>query len=89
MAPQPPEPLSDADAQMIARLQGAKGLQPRAWLRENKGVAIALGIYALFVLPIAGVLVFVENVDFGPAIVFGVIFAPLGMLRLWLRWRRD
>lgn len=82
--------MSDPDAEMIARLQGAKGLQPRAWLRENKRLALVFGAY----LGVVGAIVLTQQIfypreEIGPYVLFGIFFAPIVMLRIYLRWRRS
>jgi len=86
MRPGDPEYEARADAD-IARLQAAKGIQVRAWLRENKTFVLVLvaylaviGLYAGFAVangdnPVAGALV-------------GIFFGPLVILRIYVRFRR-
>ncbi len=74
---------------MIARLQGARGFQPRAWLRENRGLVVVFGIYFAVVAAIGFVTVGLGNAEPGPALLFGVFFAPIVMLRVYLRWKRS
>jgi hypothetical protein len=85
MAPLPPP---DPDAEMIARLQGARGFQPRAWIRENRGLVLVFGAYVAVVAAIGIVTVGIGHSEPGPAILFGVFFAPILMLRIYVRWRR-
>ncbi len=71
----------------IARLNAAKGVQMGAWLRENKGVAIAFGLYLGVVAVVVGVGL-LKGWELGPALLFGLFISPFVLLRIALRWSR-
>jgi len=82
--------IPDADARFqadVARLQAAKGIQVRAWLRENKTLAIVFAVYLATIAVIAGVFI-AKGESPGGAILAGVFVGPLVMLRLYIRFRR-
>ncbi len=71
----------------IARLQAAKGINPRAWLRENKGLLLVFVAYLAVVGVFVGIAVARGDSPGGAALV-GVFVAPVVMLRVYLRWKR-
>jgi hypothetical protein len=80
----------DYEARMqadIARLNAAKGVQVRAWLRENKGVAIAFGIY-LAVVICSMTVALVSGYELGPALICAMVISPFVLLRLAISWAR-
>lgn len=82
--------LPDAEARFqadVARLQAAKGIQVRAWIRDNKPFAVAMAVYLATVAAIGGVFI-ASGESPGGAILFGVVVAPFAMLRVYVSWRR-
>lgn len=71
----------------IARLNAAKGVQLRAWLRENKGVTIAFGLYLLVIVAVAGVGM-LKGWELGPALLFAMFVSPFVLLRMAISWSR-
>lgn len=71
----------------IARLNAAKGVQLLAWLRENKGLSFAFGIYFLVVVAIASVAL-LNGYELGPALLCAMIVSPFVLLRVGLSWAR-
>lgn len=86
MSPQPPPHDAKFDAD-VARLRAAKGIQFRAWFRENKAFAIGMIVY---LLAIAGVgswaYFFKKDVVLWGA--FAVFWLPVVFLRVVARHRR-
>jgi hypothetical protein len=71
----------------IARLQAAKGISPRAWLRENKTLLLVFLAYLAVVLTFVGVAVAKGESPGGAALV-AIFVAPVVMLRVYVRWKR-
>jgi hypothetical protein len=81
--------IPDAEARFqadVARLQAAKGIQVRAWFRENKTLVLVFLGYFVAVSIVAGVLV-ARGESPGPAILFAIFSTPVVALRVFLRWR--
>jgi hypothetical protein len=71
----------------IARLRAAKGIQPRAWLAANRGLALVfLGYLAL--IGVYAAIAYARGEPVGGGVLVGVFFGPLVLLRVVLRWRR-
>lgn len=88
LMPGPGDPEYEAKlAADIARLQAAKGINPRAWLRENKGLLLAFVAYLAVVGVFVGIAVARGDSPGGAALV-GVFVAPVVMLRVYVRWKR-
>lgn len=71
----------------IARLQAAKGIQIRAWIRENKAFLPFIGVYFAIIAAYGGI-AYAKGDPPGAGLIFGVFMGPIVMLRMWLRWRR-
>jgi hypothetical protein len=65
----------------IAKLQGAKGIQLRAWARENKLLLIVFAVYLSLVVAAGFV--------WGPAAsLIAVFWVPIAGFRIYLRHSR-
>ena len=85
---QPGSPEYEAKLQAdIARLQAAKGIQLRAWMRENKTLVVVLALY-LGVVGLYSVIALARGESPLVGAVIGTFFGPLVLLRGWARWRR-
>jgi hypothetical protein len=71
----------------IARLQAAKGVQIRAWIRENKMFLVVLAAYLGIIGLYAGIMA-ARGEDPMVGVFIGVVFGPFVLLRIYLRWRR-
>jgi hypothetical protein len=80
----------DYEARMqadIARLQAAKGVNLRAWMRANKALVWVFAGYLVTIGVCAGFAV-VRGDPPGGGVLAGVFIAPLVFLRIYIRWRR-
>lgn len=65
----------------IAKLQGAKGIQLRAWARENKLLVAVFAVYLTLVVAAGFV--------WGPAAsLVAVFWLPIAAFRIFMRQRR-
>jgi hypothetical protein len=86
MGPGDPEYDARVDAD-IARLQAAKGIQVRAWFRENKTFVLVLLVYLAVIGLYSGFAVANGDNPVAGALV-GIFIGPLVMLRIYVRFRR-
>jgi hypothetical protein len=80
----------DYEARMqadIARLQSAKGIDLRGWLRANKPLALVFLAYLGIIAVYAGISASMGESP-GAGVLFGAFFGPIVMLRIYLRVRR-
>jgi len=71
----------------IARLQAARGIQVRAWLRENKRFGVVLAAYLGIIALYAGIMAARGEPPIA-GVIIGVFFGPIVMLRVYARSRR-
>ena len=64
-----------------------QAVNPRAWLRENRGLLLVFVAYLAVVAIFVGIAVARGDSPGGAALV-GVFVAPVVMLRIYLRWKR-
>jgi hypothetical protein len=72
----------------IARLQAAKGVQVRQWLRQNRTLVIVFAVYFTIIGASMAVGVFFFDAPPGLGILIGAFVVPLMMLRIWIKIRR-
>jgi hypothetical protein len=80
----------DYEARMaadIARLQSAKGVDLRGWLRANKSLLLVFLAYLGIIAVYAGIAASMGEPP-GAGVLLGAFFGPLVLLRIYLRARR-
>lgn len=71
----------------IARLQAAKGVSPRAWIRENKTLLLVFVGY-LALVSVWGFVAYANGDPPGGGLLMGIFLTPIVGLRVYLKFRR-